>query len=275
MLKVLVVLTVLVASTHATYTGNYALSFDGIDDYVTVPQNYQDYLLDDFWTLEAWVYPTADQSAWQLNIVGYPQRHPNMDYCGQDSPQCKKGSPLLQLRDSKGVWFPVIGSAQRASPNKWHHIAGTWNNVTLNLYLDGVLDVSVTPYTLGYTGALSCRNSTTSPCDAGLQIGGNFFRFEKGVFSGQYFRGEIDDVRVWNFARSQEEIQSTMNTALAGAEPGLLYYFKFDDFGGQNTRSSAFDVYALLGGGVVNAEPKFIPSTSPLSAPPTAPIVIG
>jgi len=265
----LLVLTVLVASAYATYSGNYALSFDGVDDYVTVPQNYQDYLLNDFWTLEAWVYPTADQSAWQLNIVGYPQRHPNMNYCGQGNSQCQPGSPLVQLRDSKGAWFPVIGSAQRASPNQWHHIAGTWNNATLNLYLDGVLDISVTPYTQGYTEALSCRTSDMFSCDAGLQIGGNFFRFETGRFSGQYFRGEIDDVRVWKFARSQQEIQSTMNTALVGTEPGLLYYFRFDDFGAQITRSSAFDLYALLGGGAASAEPKFIPSTSPLSAPPS------
>jgi len=268
MINSIVLITFLIASVYATYSGNYALSFDGVNDYVTVPQNYQDHLLNDFWTLEAWIYPTADQGYWQLNIVGYPQRHPNMNYCGPGNSQCQPGSPLVQLRDSKGAWFPVIGSNQRASPNQWHHIAGTWNNATLNLYLDGVLDISVSPYTQGYTEALSCRTSTIFACDAGLQIGGNYFRFESGVFSGQYFRGEIDDVRVWKFARSQQEIQSTMNTALSGAEPGLLYYWRFDDIGAQITKSSAFDLYALLGGGVADAQPKFIPSTSPISAPP-------
>jgi len=257
--------------TSATYSGNYALSFDGNDDIVTVPHSYQDNFLNDFWTIEAWINPTSAQTAWQLNIVGFPQRHPNLNYCGQTNSQCVPGEPVLQLRDSKGNWFAAIGKASLVSPDSWHHIAGTWDNSTLNLYLDGVLDVSLKPYTQGYTEALSCSSSAMYSCDAGLQIGGNYFRMEQGIFSNQYFRGLIDDVRVWKFARTQMEIQNSMNTALTGRETGLLYYFRFDDIGTQVSKSSAFDVYALLGGGRLEAEPHFVYSTAPLSAPPGPP----
>jgi len=244
------------------------LSFDGTDDIVTVPHTAQDSGLNDFWTLEAWIYPTAEQTAWQLNIVGFPQRHPNMNYCGQGNWQCPPGSPLVQLRDSNNGWFPVIGSTDRATPDQWHHIAGTWDNVTLSLYLDGVLDVAVNPYKQGYSEALSCSKSAMYSCDYGLQIGGNYFRDNGGIFSNQYFRGYIDEVRVWRHARSQQEIQSTMSTALAGNERGLLYYWRFDDYGSSVTKSSAYDLYALLGGGQKEAEPQFIMSSAPISAPP-------
>jgi len=260
------VLLLFVSSGNATYPGNYALSFDGKDDIVTVPITYQDYALSDFWTLEAWIYPTAEQSYWQLNIVGFPGRHPNMNYCGQGNFQCPPGSPLVQLRASNGNWFPIVGNATRATPDQWHHIAGTWNNATLNLYLDGILDISVNPYTLGYTEAVPCYDRD---CDLGFQIGGNYFKTGNGgVFSSQYFRGYIDEVRVWTVGRSQREIRAAMNIALTGYEPALLYYWRFDDHGGSVTKSSAFDIYALLGGGYLDAHPRFIPSSAPITAPP-------
>jgi len=265
-----VVLSVLFATACATYPGNYALSFDGLDDFVTVPHSYQDDLLSDFWTLEAWFLPEVEQSAWQLNIVGFPQRHPNMNYCGQGNPQCQPGMPLVQLKSqgANGNWFPVFGTAEKASPNNWHHIAGTWDNHTLSIFLDGVLDGAIYPYQQGYSEAQTCLKSPLYSCDAGLQIGGNFFRIDTGFFSGQYFRGYIDEVRVWTFARTQQEIQASMRTGLIGSEPGLLYYWRFDDYGKQITKSSAYDIYALLGGGNKDAEPKFVMSTAPLSAPP-------
>jgi len=254
----------------ATYSGNYALSFDGTDDIVTVPHNYQDYPLDDFWTLEAWIYPTAEQTSRQLNLVGYPGRHPNMNFCGQNNPQCTAGAPLVQLRDAhsggnNGGWFPLIGDSDKIISDQWHHVAGTWNNVTLSLYIDGVLNKNVTPYTQGYVEAVNCVNSV---CEQGLQIGGNYIRDGDVTFKGQYFRGYIDEVRVWTYGRSAHEIQSTMNTGLTGKESGLLYYFRFDDHGSSITHSSAFNLFALLGGGFPDGEPRFIVSTSPVSAPP-------
>jgi len=277
---VLLLLFVTVTLVSANYPGNYALSFDGIDDIVTVPHTYQDLALNDFWTMEAWIKPAATQTYWQLNIVGYPQRHPNMNYCGPSNSQCTQGDPIVQLRAATGSWITVVGDSTKVAPDKWHHFAGTWNNNTLSLYLDGVLDTTAHPYDTGYTEALTCLKSTMYSCDAGLQIGGNYFRMENGIFNNQYFRGLIDEVRVWKFSRSVDDIKKTMNTALVGSEPGLLYYWRFDDHGKQVARSSALDVYALLGGGRAEAEPQFVLSDAPVSAPPSgtsgtpAPIIV-
>jgi len=256
----------IVSLSQATYTGNYALNFDGKNDYVSVPVTYQDYTLGDFWTLEAWIYPTNTQTAHQLNVVGYPGRHPNMNYCGTSNFQCPAGAPLVQLRASDGTWFPIVGNVSLVTPNQWHHIAGTWNNVTLSLYLDGVLDVSVNPYALGYTEASPCYDRD---CDLGFQIGGNYFKYPGGVFSSQYFTGWIDEVRVWNAARIQSDIKSTMSVTLTGYEPNLLYYWRFDDYGHSITRSdSSFHIFGILGGGYPDAMPTFIPSSAPITATP-------
>ncbi|MFW5987856.1 MAG: LamG domain-containing protein [bacterium] len=47
--------------------------------------------------------------------------------------------------------------------------------------------------------------------------------------NGEYFDGIIDEVRVWNYDRSQEEIEQTMDESLSGEEEGLVLYWTFDE----------------------------------------------
>ena len=42
------------------------------------------------------------------------------------------------------------------------------------------------------------------------------------------FDGDIDEVRIWNVARTSTEIQSNMNNELLGSETGLIGYFNFN-----------------------------------------------
>ena len=44
-----------------------------------------------------------------------------------------------------------------------------------------------------------------------------------------FFNGLIDEVLLWNFARTEAEIQSIMNSILTGKEEGLVGYWNFDD----------------------------------------------
>ena len=41
--------------------------------------------------------------------------------------------------------------------------------------------------------------------------------------------GQIDEVRIWNIARTEEQIRADMNRQLKGDEPGLVGYWKFDE----------------------------------------------
>jgi hypothetical protein len=49
------------------------------------------------------------------------------------------------------------------------------------------------------------------------------------------FNGIIDEFRIWNVARTDIEIQATMNQSLNGNEPGLVGYWKFDEGTGSTT----------------------------------------
>ena len=84
----------------------------------------------------------------------------------------------------------------------WTHLAATYDGATLRLFVNGK-QVSST----ARTGSLV---TSTNP----LQIGGD-------SLYGQYFRGTIDEVRIYNVALTPAQIQSDLNTPITnppGAE---------------------------------------------------------
>jgi hypothetical protein len=97
------------------------------------------------------------------------------------------------------VCDPTLQGAQQAaigattvSPGVWHHVAAVYDGTTIKLYLDGVLDGSVV--------------SSFAPTDgsASLKIGA------RGDDANTRLNGLIDEVRIFNRALSEAEIQSLM-----------------------------------------------------------------
>jgi hypothetical protein len=62
------------------------------------------------------------------------------------------------------------------------------------------------------------------------------------------FDGDIDEVRIWNLARTPADIQAAMNVRLSGTLGGLVAYYRLNDGSGQTvTDSSGNARNALLG----------------------------
>jgi len=264
--------------TGATYSGNYALSFDGQSSIVKISHMNTDLFLSNQWTLEAWIKPYGNQANnFQPNIVGFPMRHPNLELCGNSgNPGCPENptKTLTQLRDQNGNYFTVVSNT--AIPdvtNTWYHIAGTWDNVTLIMYRNGQLEGSLQPYSQGYVYPLNCSFTL---CDEGIDIGGFRFITPTGqLWNSQYFKGIIDEVRVWNKGRSQADINNNKGTVLTGNEDGLVYYWRFDEGAGLLVNSMALTAYGTLGGGISSTQPQWVQSDSPLSNPYPIPPVPG
>jgi len=58
-------------------------------------------------------------------------------------------------------------------------------------------------------------------------------RFGRHGYSANYFDGEIDEVRIWNYARSAGQLSGDMNHELSGTESGLIGYWSFNEGSGQ------------------------------------------
>lgn len=86
------------------------------------------------------------------------------------------------------------------------------------------------------------------------------------------FDGVLDEVRIWNTARSQGEIQADMSRRLAGTEAGLLAYWRFDEASGAVASNSAAATGAACDGTLVNGPARvlsgipFVPDPATLSA---------
>jgi len=112
------------------------------------------------------------------------------------------------------------GTTNTVPLNTWTHIAFVLDNGTGYLYINGVQ---------AGTGNLSSVNTPTT---------GTNLRIGNRVSGGNIpFRGAIDEVRIWDVARTQTEIASTMNNEFCAAPSALKAYYRFNQgtAGGTNT----------------------------------------
>ncbi|MGB7218885.1 MAG: LamG-like jellyroll fold domain-containing protein, partial [Vicinamibacterales bacterium] len=174
-----------------TATGKYggALQFNGTNTLVTVA-NAASLALTTGMTVEAWVMPAATLSGWRTIL------HKNVDrfylFASSDT-----NTPAAGGTFAGGNQNTVAPSALAA--NVWTHLAGTFDGATVRLYVNGVQVASQ-----AQTTPLTTSTGT-------LQIGGSGY--------GEYFNGWIDELRVYNRARTALEIQQDMLTAVGNTGP--------------------------------------------------------
>ncbi|WCB95824.1 virion structural protein [Baekduia alba] len=170
-------------------TGKFggALSFDGVNDLVTVPDA-ADLDLTTGLTMEAWVDPSV-LSGWRTVVL--KEQSAGMVYGLYANTDTNRPSGHVSTPSETDT----RGTAQMAL-NTWTHLAVTYDGSTLRLYVNGTLASSK-----AVTGAMPAG---TQP----LRIGGN-------AIWGEYFGGLIDEVRIYNRALSSVEIGSDMTRAVA------------------------------------------------------------
>jgi hypothetical protein len=174
--------------SNATWTsaGKFgsALSFNGTNARVNVPDSSSLHLTTAM-TLEAWVNPSTVSSAWRDVI-----------YKGNDN-YYLEGTSTSSGVPAGGGTLGGAGAAAFGSGalpvNTWTHLAVTYDGSTIRVFVNGSQ--------VGSQAATGAITSSTSQ----LQIGGD------SVFS-QYFKGSIDDVRVYNAALTAAQVQTDMAT---------------------------------------------------------------
>ena len=125
---------------------------------------------------------------------------------------------------SPGLNHPVVG-VTTIHKGVWYHAAATYDGSSWRLYLNGALEAQV---------AVNQPPQWQSRQHAGLATAFD----TSGVASG-YFDGVLDEVRIWNFARSQQVIQSTINDEITSPQTGLVARWALDEGGGASVFGSA------------------------------------
>ncbi|MBU6222280.1 MAG: hypothetical protein KGR24_05950 [Planctomycetes bacterium] len=169
-----------VISTAQSKFGGSSLFLDG-STYANVSVGAQFNIDDRDWTIDAWIYLDAENSASQAMVCEIGNHGGN--------------GVAFWMELSSGEWFPVLwlGSGtssvgyqqamgtQAATPGEWTHVALVRDGLTMRMFVDGA-----------DAGTLAIDTDTSvSATTNTVQVGGNYTSNPSAVFAGY-----IDELRV-------------------------------------------------------------------------------
>ena len=182
-----------------TPPGN-ALAFNSSNGYVNVSYSASLDLATSY-TLECWFKANSFGAAGVRRAL--ISRYQNEDATGY----------RLRLSGSDIDFDEAITTNLNLQSGRWYHVAAVKAaDGTRHLYVNGVEQ------------ALSGEPAATGISDVSVRLGR-----ETG---GQSFNGQLDEVRVWSKARSENEIRDAMHHELSGNEANLALYFQCNQTSG-------------------------------------------
>ena len=193
---------------------NRSLALNGTNGYAEAPST-PDLNITGNWTVETW-FKDTDPNGFNhepRQIINKGDRGAN-----GESPYfiLVGNNNIIAGVRTNGVDYPISWNLvyQGLDPKAWHHVAVTFRadlNV-LNLWLDGQ-----------HITYLQVPAHTTLGNSLPLQIGRN------GPVGAKYWQGNLDDLRIWNIARTGTEITATFHSELSSAPQGLVANWKFNE----------------------------------------------
>ncbi|MFT6947668.1 MAG: hypothetical protein ACJARP_002095, partial [Vicingaceae bacterium] len=213
----------------------YALNFDGTDDFVAIPHNPVPVAATSL-TIEAWIKPEVGGINQNVILKG------NYGW----GMTLFSGNQLGYWSNSNALNCPSFSTVPIG---KWTHVAIVVNeNVQTDFYINGVL-----------------VGSSTNPLHTTINNGSNqdLIIGKQGTGCNcNYWNGNLDEIRVWDAALSQTEIQDWMTKKINTTHPefsNLVAYYRFDE----NTGTTLTD---LAGGndGTLTNSPTWVASGAAL-----------
>jgi len=235
-------------TTGVDGTPNSAYSFDGVSDYIEIANDTS--LNPDYITLAAWVN-AQDAPSHTPDIIRkstfadasneqYLLRLTNSNY-----PQAgiKTGNSCAY----EGTNWDFCNSSSSISLSSWHFIVSTFDGTNLRLYIDGVFNNS---YSLTTPDVLT-------KCGSDLRIGLAWSNYPN------YYKGIIDEVRIYNRALTSCEISNLFNSqtisnpvttgTVNGTDNNSFIIFYPNPFSntfslmGDINQVSGYDIYSVTG----------------------------
>ena len=199
------------AWTSSAVYGN-ALLFNGTNSLITINDSASLHLTTGM-TLEAWVNPSVVSNAWRDVIYKGNDNYYLEATSGSNAPA---GGATVS-----GADVITLGTGSLTA-NAWSHLAFTYDGTTFRIYVNGALVASQS-----HAGTIL---TSANP----LQIGGD-------TLFGQYFTGTIDEVRVYNQALTQAQIQADMGTPIGsgGSQPLVILSGNNINFGSVQSGASS------------------------------------
>lgn len=186
----------------------YALSFDGVDDIAsgsnTGISTYP-------YTIEGWIFTptlTTGQSCY-IGSISSSSSNLTAHYLTFGNVGGVPTARLLRWNSASTTTL-LLSQDSRLGYGKNMHLAAVVSAYNAGaLYLNGIQIATG-------TAAQAFPTGINRASVGGITANINYYGF-----------GRLAEVRMWNTARTQAQIQANMYTTLAGSEDGLVHYYKF------------------------------------------------
>jgi len=198
-----------------------ALSFDGVDDYVEIPTTAGGSLDPDVLSVMAWIYVSGETTS--------VQRIFQRTSCTYGLFTSSDGLTIyfyVDTGNAGGAWKSV--SYTVPSIRKWYHVVGTYDGTSMKLFINGELKAQTSQSYAVNNGGATAYIGSADPTQ-------------------QFFNGTIDEVRIYNYALTPDEIRLLYNAGYAARfgpqtdcnkdpgscmDYGLVGYWSFDEGAG-------------------------------------------
>ena len=205
---------------------NNAIDFDGSGDYANTFNN--PYLPTNNGTLEAWVKVRSIIPPDNVLDIGDA-------FISKNEEQWNPGDFYVFFEYADGllksrIQAPPSNEVDVISNNNfwqnsdnWFHYAFTWGSDGMKMYINGELQNSQNNITY------SAMNNNYN-----FYVGGHGYMLHSGNYVvTDFFDGQIDELRIWNYQKTSEEILALKDSPLDNsyfntADSGLVGYWRFD-----------------------------------------------
>lgn len=231
MKKILFILAVhLIAGSTPAFSQviENALAFDGVDDYVVLDNVSSPLAACSDFTIEFWMKADSgnNTSTIRVNLFAINPAAP-----GQNKFAIIMGAEGDIQTGQLSIYEPqgspsYLTSSTIVGDNICHHIAYVRTGILGEAFIDGE---SIGTLPVGDLLLATDRISLGQEWDI--------------LSPSDFYNGEIDELRIWQVARTQDEIRQNMHIKMSGNETGLIAYYDFDQGtpGGMNTGITSLD----------------------------------
>ncbi len=122
---------------------------------------------------------------------------------------------LYQMRFTIGGQGLAFMGNGEVEANTWTHVASTYDGEQIKTYVNGEL------------GSTNDQNGNITSCQHPLRFG------RREADAANFYTGLVDEFRLWNVVRTEEELAENMNRMLSGDEEGLAGYWRLNEGEGQ------------------------------------------
>ncbi|SHH97791.1 Concanavalin A-like lectin/glucanases superfamily protein [Chryseolinea serpens] len=242
-------LTVTIVDVENYPDENRAISFDGVDDYIDLGNIYDNVTLPV--TISVWVWVDPNVPKGSLPIIdsqdglpyynGFSLITSNISHVGVQYGDGQGENSEHYRRAKSALFNPVAG--------RWVNMTGVMRSATdMSCYLNGI-DMGGT-----YAGSSDLPLKSNSPQE-NAKVG---ILFNNG--RTLHFQGKLDELRIWNRALAEAEIQKFMITKLDHSAPGLIGYWDFNE----STGDAVIDKSASKFNGTLKNSPSRVASEVPV-----------